>query len=70
MSKKPTEPRASRVAAGHTQREAAALADINLRTWQDWEHGRFTIPAHTLRLYRHLAGLERIPFRSAVGQEA
>jgi DNA-binding transcriptional regulator YiaG len=36
---KPAEPAGSREAAGHTQVQAAALLDVPVRTWQDWEGG-------------------------------
>lgn len=60
-----SEPRASREQAGHTQEQAAGSIDVARRTWQDWERGVAPIPRAMLRLYRHLAGLERIPFRSS-----
>ena len=49
--------------AGHTQREAANLLGVPLRTLEDWCRGIAHCPPPVLRLYRHLAGLERIPFR-------
>ena len=64
MKGKPAEPAGSREAAGHTVLEAAALLDVSYGAWQDWEHGIAAMPGNLLRLYRHLAGLERIPFRS------
>lgn len=60
-----SEPRASREQAGHTQEQAAGLVHVARRTWQDWEGGIAAMPPGLLRLYRHLAGLERIPFRRA-----
>ena len=36
-----------------------------MRAWQDWERGVNVMPPYALRLYRHITGLERIPFRSA-----
>lgn len=60
-----TEPRASREQAGDTQEQAAARLPVSLRTWRAWEQGENPIPPDRLRLYRHLAGLERIPFRRA-----
>lgn len=56
------EPLRSRTKAGHTQREAAKIVRVAYRTWQDWEQGITEIPANLLALYRHRAGLERIPF--------
>jgi DNA-binding XRE family transcriptional regulator len=58
-----SEPRASREQAGHTQAQAALLIGVARRTLQDWEAGIAPIPTGLLRLYRHLAGIERIPFR-------
>ena len=52
----------SRTLAGHTQEQAAALIGVSKRTWQDWERGINKMPEHALKLYRHVAGLERIPF--------
>lgn len=60
-----TEPRASLELAGHTQRQAAELLGVALRTMEDWCRGVTAIPPPMLQLYRHLAGLERIPFRGA-----
>lgn len=61
--KKITEPAASRAQAGDTQAAAALAVGVSRRTWQDWELGVNTMHPGLLRLYRHLAGLERIPFR-------
>jgi DNA-binding transcriptional regulator YiaG len=60
---KDPEPKKSRTLAGQTQREAAATLSVSLRTWEDWERGINRMPSYALRLYRHLAGVERIPFR-------
>jgi DNA-binding XRE family transcriptional regulator len=60
------EPASSRKEAGHTQAQAAEMVEVSRRAWQEWEGGRRAMPSAMLRLYRHLAGLERIPFR-AVG---
>ena len=60
-----TEPRTSREQAGHTQQQAADLLGVPYRTYQDWERGVSRMPTYALRLYRHLAGLERIPYRAA-----
>lgn len=58
-----TEPKKSRIRAGHTQAAAAALLGVGYRTWQDWEHGVAQMPEPMLKLYRHLAGVEAIPFK-------
>jgi len=59
------EPFASRERAGHTQQQAADTLEVSRRTWQDWERGINAMPPAMLKLYRHLAGLERIPFKAA-----
>jgi DNA-binding XRE family transcriptional regulator len=58
------EPARSRAQAGQTQEQAAAVLGVSWRTWQDWERAVNAMPAYALRLYRHITGLERIPFRS------
>jgi len=64
MNKKQgNEPARSRERVGHTQAEAAETIGVARRTWQDWETGVTPMPNALLRLYRHLVGLERIPFR-------
>ena len=60
---KPAEPSRSRAEAQQSQHAAAALLGVHWRTWQNWESGLVPIPQQMLLLYRHLAGLERIPFR-------
>lgn len=55
--------REARTVAGLTQSAAAALIASTLRTWQDWEAGKATMNPALLMLFRHLAGIERIPFR-------
>jgi len=40
----PEEVRHWRETAGLTQREAAALAGVDLRTWQRWEYGERRVP--------------------------
>lgn len=57
------EVRAARVAAGLTQREAAALVHLaRTQTWQDWELGQAPADPARYRLFCHLTGLERLPF--------
>jgi DNA-binding XRE family transcriptional regulator len=58
-----TEPAKSRAIAGHTQEQAAEMIGVGRRTWQDWERGIARMPEAMLKLYRHLVGIERIPFR-------
>jgi DNA-binding transcriptional regulator YiaG len=55
--------RESRLAAGLTQSAAAALIYATTRTWEDWESGRRNMHPAMLRYFRHVAGVERIPFR-------
>jgi len=56
--------RAARLSLGLTQSEAAALLGVDRVTWARWEAG--TRPMHPAwyRLWRHLAGIEKIPFRA------
>ena len=54
--------RASILEAGQTQRAAAELIGVPLRTLEDWVNGISRCPPPVIRLYRHLAGLERIRF--------
>ena len=57
------EPARSRAQAGHTQEQAADTLGVSTRTWQDWERGINAMPVYALLLYRHVTGLERIPYR-------
>jgi DNA-binding XRE family transcriptional regulator len=59
------EPKSSRTKAGHTQAQAAEMLGVHKRTWEDWERGINAMPEYALRLYRHLAGIERLPFKAA-----
>lgn len=55
MKPKPITPddiKRARIVAGHTQREAAAVLGVALRTWQYWEKGQTTMRPEQLRLYR------------------
>lgn len=47
----PDQVRTARSRAGHTQTEAGHLVGGSLRTWQDWESGKRSMPAATLALY-------------------
>jgi DNA-binding transcriptional regulator YiaG len=42
---------AARHAAGHTQTEAAHIVFAALRSWQDWEGGRYKMPPERWLLY-------------------
>ena len=64
VSPTPADIRAARAAAGHTQQQTADLLMVSRRAVQDWERGINVMPPAMLRLYRHLAGIERIPFRA------
>jgi DNA-binding XRE family transcriptional regulator len=59
------EPKNSRTQASQTQREAAATLGVHCRTWQVWERGVNPMSDLMLKLYRHLVGLECIPFHAA-----
>jgi len=65
VSPAPQDLAGARQRAGLTQEAAAALIDSTRRTWQDWEAGKAAMPPGMWRLFRHVAGLARIPFRSA-----
>jgi DNA-binding transcriptional regulator YiaG len=58
----PAQIRAARRDAGHTQAQAAALMDSHVATWKSWEGGLRTMQPLDFKLYKHLAGLEPIPF--------
>ena len=61
----PTDLRATRQSLGLTQTEAAALLQVDRVTWTRWETGTRPMSPILYRLWRHLSGLERIPFRPA-----
>lgn len=59
----PTAIAAARSDAGHTQAQAAAcLGECSKPTWQAWEYGKRPMSGRDFALYKHLAGLEQIPF--------
>jgi DNA-binding transcriptional regulator YiaG len=45
---------AARRTAGHTQTEAARIVFVVLRTWQDWEGGKYKMPMVAYLLYQLL----------------
>lgn len=47
----------ARLAAGHTQTEAAALIYRTLRGWQDWESGARTVDPAAFELYLRKTGV-------------
>jgi DNA-binding XRE family transcriptional regulator len=47
---------AARHATGHTQTEAAETVFATLRAWQNWEAGKYVIPAAEWTLYLLLTG--------------
>lgn len=47
----PGEIRASRLAAGLTQKQAGALVSVTLSTWQKWEYGRHPMPKALYNLF-------------------
>lgn len=57
------EPVRSRERVQQTQAQAADVVGVSRRTWQDWERGVARMPEAMLKLYRHLVGLQRIPFK-------
>ena len=56
----------ARNAVGQTQKEAAAVLGVHWRTWQAWEIGVNPMPVTSYRLYRHLTGIRKIPFKSRI----
>jgi transcriptional regulator with XRE-family HTH domain len=54
--------RAERLRLGLTQSQAAALIGVCRVAWARYESGSRTLPAASWRLWRHVAGVERIPF--------
>ena len=63
---KPADIRAARERAGLTQAQAAALAGYGSQSrWAEIESGRKRIDPIRWRYWLHVAGIERIPYRSA-----
>lgn len=60
----PAEPRASREAAGHSRPQAAAVLGVSAAAWEKWERGERPMLPALLAYYRHVTGLERLPWRS------
>jgi len=56
----------ARERVGHTQTQAAEVIGVHWRTWQNWENGVIEVPEMMLKLYQHLVGLKRIPFKGRV----
>jgi DNA-binding XRE family transcriptional regulator len=63
MREQGDEPARSREQAGHTQVQAARTLGVPSRAWQAWEDGDTPMLPALLWLYRHMAGLEPIPFQ-------
>jgi DNA (cytosine-5)-methyltransferase 1 len=55
----PDQIKAAREAAGLTQTEAANLAWVKLRTWQDWEYAKTPIPLGLWELFLIKIGRRR-----------
>lgn len=60
----PDQIRAAREKAGLTQREAALLLGVHPITWAKYEGGNRHMSDYAFAYFKHVAGLERIPFRS------
>lgn len=58
----PAQIRAAREAAGLSTAEAADLVGNTARAWQMWESGERGMQPIVWLAFRHLAGLERLPF--------
>lgn len=55
----------ARKLAGHTQAQAARIVDLSAPArWAEYEGGVKTMPPVRWALYKHLVGIERIPFRA------
>lgn len=62
----PAEIRHAREAAGLTQAEAAELAGYGAQPrWAEVEDGRKRMDPWRFALFKHQAGVERLPFRKA-----
>jgi predicted transcriptional regulator len=59
----PTEIRAAREQAGLTQSEAAVLIGNTRVAWTRYEAGTRSLDPFLWRFWKHVAGIERIPFR-------
>lgn len=54
---------AARELAGLTQAQAAALLGVIRETWARYEGGTRAMSEAEWRYWKHVAGLERLPFR-------
>jgi putative transcriptional regulator len=61
---KPAEIRSARERAGLTQTGAAELLGVHQVTWARYEAGDRSMQPHEWAYWKHVAGLERIPFKS------
>jgi len=61
----PAQIRAARESVGLSQTAAAALIACTLRGGQGWGAGNRRMQPALWRAWRHLAGIERMPFRAA-----
>lgn len=60
--------RLARTQAGLTQQQAADLLGVPRNTWARYEMGIRSLTASEWALWKHRAGLERLPFRKRVLQ--
>lgn len=61
---KPDEIRSARERAGLTQAEAADLLGVTREAWARYEIGSREMTDSAWLYWKHVAGLERIPFRT------
>jgi DNA-binding XRE family transcriptional regulator len=61
----PADIRAARKRLGLTQDGAAALLPVTRLTWLRWETDKVPMPEYAWAYWRHVAGIERLPFRAA-----
>lgn len=59
---KPAHIRATRESLGMTQEQAAVLLGMRRLAWIRYENGERTMHPAFWRYWRHVAGIERIPF--------
>lgn len=58
----PADIRAARESLALTQTQAAEMIGVTRVTWTRWELGTTPMPESQWRMFRHLAGIEQIPF--------
>jgi DNA-binding transcriptional regulator YiaG len=57
----PEEIKTVRAASGLSCHEAAKLVQVSAASFEDWEQGRYRMPAPVWRLFKILTGAEKFP---------